>query len=117
MIRSTFFAALAVVAVSGSAFAFQNTSSVVVNYADLDLSRPVGVQILLSRLRAASATVCGRSDIRDLSRAAQFHACFDAAMDNAVAQTHASQVALAYGKPQLVAENRPVQTVAVASNR
>jgi UrcA family protein len=119
MIRSIAFAALAVVAIAApsNAYQFQNTSRVAVSYADLDLSRDVGVQILLSRLRTASDVACGsRPDIRDLGRVARYQSCFNTAMDDAVRQTHIPRVAALYGKPELVAQTYPAKNVAVAAD-
>ncbi len=116
MIRTSLLAVLALGAIAATAHAASFPNTVVVNYADLDLSRPAGAQILLSRLRAASAMVCGTSDIRDLSRSMRVRACVDTAMDQAVSQTHAPQVAALYGKPELVAQTTRTQSVAVAAN-
>jgi UrcA family protein len=80
-----------------------------VNYGDLNVSHPAGAQVLLSRLGEASEFVCGgKPDTRDLSRIAAFNHCYNEAMDDAVKSTNRSFVADLYGKPQLVAEDHPI---------
>lgn len=73
------------------------TRSVVVSYADLDLSRQAGVDTLYTRLRSASKTVCGTRDVRIVQRRRDWDRCYDEALDNAVATV---------GVEQMVAEHR-----------
>ncbi len=59
--------------------------SVTVTWADLDLSRPAGVEQLYTRLTQATTTVCSpRADIRNTAMNRDRNACLETAMDNAV---------------------------------
>jgi UrcA family protein len=72
--------------------------TVVVRYADLDLSRPKDAQRLYYRLYAAAQKVCRASGLgsgggmEDLARLRQFHDCLDRALTNAVTDVNSSQV-------------------------
>lgn len=89
--------ALAAVALSGAAMAVstpaaaQEQDSVVVRYADLDLSTPAGAERFEQRLRRASADVCGDVSI-DLEISGAVKACRARAIANAKADL---QVAMA----------------------
>jgi UrcA family protein len=57
----------------------------VVSYADLDLNKPEGGAILLSRLQLASRQVCGSEpDMRDLDGHGLYATCVKTAMDNSL---------------------------------
>jgi UrcA family protein len=59
--------------------------SVVVDYSDLDLSEARDAQVMYARLTAAARTACGNeSTARDLRRAADYRACRDRALNDAV---------------------------------
>ena len=72
--------------------------TVVVRYADLDLSRPKDAQRLYYRLYAAAQKVCrasglgGGGGMEDLARLRQFHACVDRALANAVTDVDSARV-------------------------
>jgi UrcA family protein len=74
--------------------------SVAVRYGDLDLSRPVAVQTLYARIRAASRKVCAAAEGRGAARQAEWNACRREALDraveslgsDAVARVHAAHV-------------------------
>lgn len=59
--------------------------SVVVDYSDLDLSEAKDAQVMYARLTAAARSACGNeSTARDLRRAADYRACRDRALNDAV---------------------------------
>ena len=64
----------------------QNVPSVVVHFADLDLSRSEGATVLYHRLKGAAETVCAPLDDRDLARHMSFKACVQNAISTAVAK-------------------------------
>jgi UrcA family protein len=64
-----------------------------VSYGDLDIHSPSGAQLLYSRLKRASSTVCGLDDAersRTLSTIASAKACFEKTLDKAVAKVDSS---------------------------
>jgi UrcA family protein len=64
----------------------QDVPSVVVHFADLDLSRSEGASVLYRRLKGAAETVCAPFDDRDLARHMRFQACVENAISTAVAK-------------------------------
>ena len=58
--------------------------SVIVQFADLDLTRGDGVAILYRRLKGAAETVCALQDGRDLGSQMRFKKCWQAALGAAV---------------------------------
>ncbi|MGB7739687.1 MAG: UrcA family protein [Steroidobacteraceae bacterium] len=60
----------------------------VVNYGDLNLSRPEGINTLEARIRRAVDSVCEQSGDKGLSRAHVERECRDAALADAMAQVH-----------------------------
>ena len=64
----------------------ENGRSVVVNFADLDLSRSEGAAALYHRLVSAAKTVCAPLDGRDLWGYMSFTACVQSAISKAVAK-------------------------------
>lgn len=69
-----------------SAFAAppQDVPSMVVHFADLDLSRTAGAGVLYQRLRGAAETVCAQLVDRDLAIQLSHARCVRAAIRNAV---------------------------------
>lgn len=60
---------------------------VTVSYADLDLSKAAGAQTLYKRIKNAAARVCGSSGRYTILEGRKaWHACYDTAVANAVAQ-------------------------------
>jgi UrcA family protein len=70
--------------------------SVKVAYAGLDLSRPVGAQLLYRRLQQASQGVCGRLDPIDTAAYLRWQHCYDGALQRAVLQVNAPQLLALY---------------------
>lgn len=64
----------------------QNVPSLVVHFADLDLSRSDGAAVLYQRLKVAAETVCFPLDDRALARHRLFSACVQNAISSAVAK-------------------------------
>ena len=63
----------------------EGVRSVVVHFADLDLSRSEGAAVLYQRLDGAAKAVCAPLD-RDLARYTAFKACVKGALSTAVAK-------------------------------
>jgi len=78
--------ALAIGFQSAHAAPLQNVPSVVVHFADLDLSRSEGATVLYQRLKGAAKTVCAPLDDRNLARHQSFEACMQNAISTAVAK-------------------------------
>lgn len=64
----------------------QNVLSVVVHFADLDLSRSEGAAVLYQRLKSAAETVCAPLDDRNVARHMRFKSCVQTAISTAVAK-------------------------------
>jgi UrcA family protein len=62
------------------------TRTAAVEYGDLELSNGVAIERLYARLAAAAELVCGDYDGRNLRARADWHACYDAALTDAVAR-------------------------------
>ncbi len=79
----------------------------VVHYSDLNLTRPEGARMLLSRLKGAARIVCSpAADSADLGRIALFNACVQDTMGRAVASVHLSLVSELYDRlTTSIAEN------------
>ncbi len=60
--------------------------SVIVRFADLDLSRSEGATALYRRLKGAAETVCAALEDRELARQTLFKACVQGAISAAVAK-------------------------------
>jgi UrcA family protein len=72
----------------------QVARSVVVRFADLDLTRSQDAQTLYNRLHAAARLVCeyGGSGMEDLAHLRMFHDCVERAMANAVTDVGSARV-------------------------
>lgn len=58
-----------------------------VSYAELDINKPRGLEVLYSRIQRAAKTVCGFDySMRDLSRGRHVTSCYQAAVEDAVKQ-------------------------------
>ncbi|HKS57327.1 MAG TPA: UrcA family protein [Steroidobacteraceae bacterium] len=66
----------------------RDAESIAVNYTDLDLTRSVDTARLYSRLKYASQKVCNSYDSRELRTRDLYSACFDKALNNAVAEVN-----------------------------
>jgi UrcA family protein len=58
---------------------------------DLNLATEAGLERMYARLRAASQSVCGRADIRDLKAVGAENACIARALAGAVEQVNAGR--------------------------
>jgi UrcA family protein len=73
---------------------------VTVFYGDLDLAKPAGAKLLLTRIKLAANQVCGgRPSVLQLGAMGNFTACMKTAMDDAVTRLGNVQVAALYGYP------------------
>jgi len=99
MQRTTFLApivgALLALGTFGSAVAAESvagarhvTHSVTVEYGDLDRGNGVALDKLYSRIEAAARRACGSYEPRDLRLRADWRACYDAAVADAVGRVH-----------------------------
>jgi UrcA family protein len=57
-----------------------------VGYADLDLSRPAGADVMIGRVRRAARAVCRDDLFPERARVRQIHACVRTAMMDALEQ-------------------------------
>ena len=73
---------------SGNPDALETT----VNYADLDLSRPAGADVMIARVRRAARSVCGQEITGDRREIRRNHACVREAMNGAFMQLDAPLV-------------------------
>jgi UrcA family protein len=98
MTRLFLLAAAACAALAGAAHAEQR---VAVSTQGLDLSTPAGAKAFYSRLSHAVIAACGGAPTSFFtSEEERFQACYQTAMDQAVAQAHAPLVAALHaGKP------------------
>jgi UrcA family protein len=77
-----------------------------VSYADLDISKPAGAQVLYGRIKAAARHVCALNGYNDLGSMQWANQCTDRAIDKAVKDV---------GSPALSAL-RPNSVIHFASN-
>lgn len=96
------FASTARLALAGPA----DGPSLTVSYADLNLSNPAGAAALYRRIQQAARTICGRNGTRDLHGNLLSSACYESAVENAVATVDA---------PMLTAMHRNGKLPATAS--
>lgn len=64
----------------------QDAPSVIVHFADLDLTHGDGVAVLYRRLKSAAETVCAPQDSRDLGSQMRFRVCWQSALGAAVSK-------------------------------
>lgn len=71
----------------------QESVSVRISYADLNLSSPEGAREMMGRIQGAARIICGESSMNnDLSERARTHACVDATVSEAVRSLGAPSV-------------------------
>jgi len=100
---------------SAHAVSSQNVTSVVVHFADLDLSRSEGVAALYRRLKGAAKTLCEPLNARDLEMQMNFRTCLQSALSAAVANI--DRLALtAYHEAQTNSRHETIQ-IAQQQNR
>ena len=73
-----------------------NARSVAVPYGDLDLGNRLAAQRLHARIEAAAARVCGHYEPRDLRARAHSLACYEAALEDAIARVPNAVLAETY---------------------
>jgi UrcA family protein len=66
--------------------------SVKVSYADLDLSRQQGTEVLYRRIQSAARSVCGRVDSREIARYRLFRQCYEEAIELALKEINRSNL-------------------------
>ncbi len=70
--------------------------SINVAYAGLDVSQPMGAQLLYRRLQQAAQGVCGRLDPIDVGAYVRWQRCYDGALQRAVLQVNAPELLALY---------------------
>ena len=79
--------AASAIAIPAAAQPADQTVSIRVSYADLDIGHSAGAKVLLHRLQAAAVQACGgMPDVRVLAQVAAFDRCRREAVGRAVAQ-------------------------------
>jgi UrcA family protein len=86
----------------------ENVPSVVVHFADLDLSRSEGATVLYQRLKGTAETVCAPLDDRDIARHISFKACVQSAISAAVAKVDKPALT-AYYESKMSGRNATIQ--------
>ena len=84
------------IASTASASNTVNRSAVHVSYSDIDIRSDAGARVLYSRLKRASADVCGIREVeetRSLSQIAKAKACYERSLDRAVAKIESDALA------------------------
>jgi UrcA family protein len=72
---------------------YRISSSIVVSYADLDLSEPAGAHTLYARLKMAARKVCGhRPPPMELHASMAYRDCYDSALNKAVRRVDSQQL-------------------------
>jgi UrcA family protein len=77
---------------------------VVVSYADLDLNRPAGADVMIARVRRAAQSVCSDDLFAGHTQVRQIRKCVRSAMSGAFAQLDAPLVTSRYLHPAPNAE-------------
>jgi UrcA family protein len=70
----------------------------VVNYRDLNVETPEGVQTLLGEIRRAAEAVCSPAPDRNLRDARDYERCKAEAIDAALAQVNSPALSAGYGR-------------------
>ena len=86
----------------------QDPPTVIVRFADLDLSHSQGVAVLYQRLKGAAETVCVPQNGRDLGSLARYKTCWQSALGTAVDKVDRPTVT-AYYLAQFKAPNATIQ--------
>jgi UrcA family protein len=101
VIHATFVAGVFLLAVSaqaaGPSAQDKSVHQKTVSYADLNLSSKADVAALYARLRAASRSVCGSYDLRDLAMRRLHKDCVDQALSDAVEQVDHAALSTLHG--------------------
>lgn len=64
-----------------------NGPSITINYSELDISKPQGLEVLYARIKHAAKAVCGfDGSPQELSRSRHLEACYRTSLDNAIRQ-------------------------------
>jgi UrcA family protein len=76
-----------------------------VDYSDLDLSRPAGVAALYGRIESAARIVCNAEDSLELAAVARARRCTKSSIGRAVAEVHSRELTdhLAKVHPEILA--------------
>jgi UrcA family protein len=82
--RTLAVALLGLAAVAAAPAHADDVPTQIVNYADLDLSRPAGLERLYFRITSAAASVCGKSDSRDYKAALSVKLCREQSVSRAI---------------------------------
>ncbi len=73
-------------------------SSVPVKFVRADLATPAGARKLYWRIQLAARLACHGRDLRDISQNSSYYACYEQAVDNAVAEVNATELTALHRK-------------------
>jgi UrcA family protein len=104
LVLATSMSALAIAgAAAAQPYEADGARSITVSYGDLNLRSEAGAQVMLERIDAAAATVCGQApDSRLLDRRAYFDRCKADAVARAIQQLNAPMVSASAGQSSTV---------------
>jgi len=86
----------------------QDAPTVIVRFADLDLTHSQGVTVLYQRLKGAAETVCIPQNGRDLGSQVRYKVCWQSALGTAVAKIDQSALT-AYYRARIGGGNATIQ--------
>jgi UrcA family protein len=86
----------------------QDAPSVIVQFADLDLTHGEGVAVLFRRLQGAAESVCAPQNGSDLGRQMRYKTCVQSALGAAVVKVDRPELT-AYYRAKIGGGNAPVQ--------
>jgi len=93
-------APLAITAAPAAAQRTVDVRQTVLKSSDLDLARPAGARAMLSRIRQAAETVCGKATLtRELGERADYNTCIATTMSATVRKVDAPLVTALFGAP------------------
>ena len=86
----------------------QDPPTVIVRFADLDLSHSQGISVLYRRLKYAAETVCASQNGRDFGSQMHYNICWQGALGTAVATVDEAALT-AYYRAKIGSGDAPVQ--------
>jgi UrcA family protein len=99
IVNASFALLMSAAAINGAAAGtFTAMPRIAVSYADLNLKSEAGARVMLGRLQAAAASVCGGAAVSShLDDVTAFRACTRQALDRAVSDLRSPRVSALYG--------------------
>jgi UrcA family protein len=87
---------------------YEDVPSVIVHFADLDLTHGAGVAVLYRRLKGAAETVCAAQNGRDLGSQTRYKTCLESALGTVVAKVDQPALTAIY-RAQFKGRNATIQ--------